>query len=55
MSEKEKDIVEKIAAMPKALQDKFLDQLQGAALAMDALAAQGGEPGEPVKEAQDGG
>ena len=40
MSEKEKDLVEKIAAMPDRLKEKFLDKADGALMAMDALQGQ---------------
>ena len=38
MSDKEKALAEKIAAMPPALQDKFLAQARGAELALEVLA-----------------
>ena len=37
MSEKEKQILDKIAQLPAPLQDKFLDRLEGARLAIDAI------------------
>lgn len=37
MSEKEKALVQKIAAMPDRLKEKFLDKADGALMAMDAL------------------
>lgn len=37
MSEKEKILVEKIAAMPDRLKEKFLDKADGALMAMDAM------------------
>ena len=37
MSDKEKDLVQKIAAMPDRLKEKFLDKADGALMAMDAL------------------
>ena len=37
MSEKEKALVEKIAAMPDRLKEKFLDKADGALMAMDAM------------------
>jgi len=40
MSEKEKEIVEKIAALPPQLQDKFLDRVEGAIMALDATTAE---------------
>ena len=39
MSDKEKGMVEKIAALPPALQEKMLDTLNGAVMAIDALGA----------------
>ena len=46
MSEKEKDMLQKIAALPAPLQDKFLERIQGAVMALDTLGAE--------KEAQTG-
>ncbi len=40
MSEKEKSLVEKIAAMPDRLKEKFLDKADGALMAMDAMKEQ---------------
>lgn len=40
MSEKEKDMLEKIAALPAPLQDKFLERIQGATMALDVLDAE---------------
>lgn len=37
MSDKERSLVENIAALPPALQEKFLYQAQGAALAVETL------------------
>ena len=58
MSSREKELAEKIAAMPHALQDKFLDQARGAELALDILAKEkGGEPdaeGTPAVQGLDG-
>ena len=39
MSEKEKQILDKIAQLPTPLQDKFLDRLEGARLAIGAIGA----------------
>ncbi len=41
MSEKAHKILEKVSSMPEPLQDKFLDRLDGAAMAVEALAASG--------------
>ena len=40
MSEREKNLVDKIAKLPDALQDKFLNMAQGATLALDVLQSQ---------------
>ena len=40
MSEKEKALAEGIAKLPAELQDKFLDQITGAAVAVECMAAQ---------------
>lgn len=37
MSEEEKQVVEKIAALPEPLKERFLTMAEGAALALDAL------------------
>lgn len=42
MSEREKTLVEAIAALPEPVQKRFYDQAQGAALALDMLDAQHG-------------
>ena len=39
MSEKAQMILEKVSAMPEPLQDKFLDRLDGAAMAVETLSA----------------
>lgn len=39
MSEKEKAMLEKLAALPEPLQDRFLDRIQGATMALDMLGA----------------
>ena len=38
LSEKEKAMLDQWARLPEALQDRFLDRLQGAADALDAVA-----------------
>lgn len=38
MSEKERELQKGIAKLPESLQDRFLDQVRGAALALDLLA-----------------
>lgn len=53
MSEKEKAMLEKLAALPEPLQDRFLDRIQGATMALDMLKPplpkeqEGGRPHEP--------
>ena len=42
MSEKERELQKHIAALPEQLQDRFLDQVRGAALALDLLADKAG-------------
>lgn len=37
MSDKERELIEKVAKLPEPLRVKFLDQARGAVLAMDAL------------------
>ena len=37
VSDKEKDLAARIAAMPPKLQDKFLEQARGAELALEVL------------------
>lgn len=39
MSEKQKQILDKFAKLPEPLQDKFLDRIQGATMALDVLAS----------------
>lgn len=39
MSEKEKRIAESITKLPDPLQDRFLNQIQGAVMALDMLGA----------------
>lgn len=61
MSEKEKAMLEKLAALPAPLQDRFLDRIQGATMALDMLGAtapkEGGQngPGEGGLPRNDGG
>ena len=62
MSEKEKAMLEKLAALPAPLQDRFLDRIQGATMALDVLKAtatneEGGRhgPGENGIPGHDGG
>ncbi len=37
MSEREKQILEGVSKLPDKLQDRFLDQIQGASMALDML------------------
>ena len=37
MSDKEKQMIEKIAALPEGLQQRFVDRIDGAAMALDEL------------------
>lgn len=37
MSEKEKQILHEISKLPPNLKDRFLDKIEGAAMALDAL------------------
>ena len=46
MSEKEKTILSKMARLPEQLQDKFLDRLEGAAMAIDMMKEVDHEPRE---------
>jgi len=48
MSEKEKRIAEGITKLPDPLKDRFLNQIQGAVMALDAL-------GVPEPEEKKGG
>lgn len=50
MSEKEKAILNKMAKLPEPLQDKFLDRLEGAAMAIDMMKEVDHEPREKEKE-----
>ena len=38
MSDKEKELIEKIAQLPEDLQERFLYQAMGAAIALDVMA-----------------
>jgi hypothetical protein len=51
MAEKEKMLAEKIAALPDALQDRFLDKVDGATLALDLMAEKtaAGSSADPAK------
>ena len=59
MSEKEKAMLEKLAALPAPLQDRFLDRIQGATMALDMLGVRKegvqDEPGEGSVPRHDGG
>ncbi len=46
MSKQEQEIIEQIAKLPPELQDKFLERIQGATMAMDVLKPQP-QPSEP--------
>ena len=46
MSEKQKEILDRLGKLPAPLQDKFLDRIQGATMAMDVLAPAGAEASE---------
>ena len=46
MSEREKDMVAGLSKLPKELQDKFADQIAGAAMALDMLAGEDNEKKE---------
>ena len=50
MSEKEKQMLEKISKLPAALQEKFVDRLQGAVMALDVLDAAQNEEKQKPKE-----
>lgn len=49
MSELEKDIIEGVAKLPEELQNKFAEQITGAAMAVDILA--GDKPEEKERSA----
>lgn len=50
MSDKEKELVKRISALPAELQGKFLDQARGAEMALDMLQ---GETREAKDEKED--
>ena len=43
MSEKEKKLVERIAQMPDAVKDKFLNMAEGAAIALETVREEHGD------------
>jgi len=55
MSEKEKAMLEKIAALPDPIKEKFIDRLDGARIALDVLGAaqiqQAAQDAQPEKRA----
>lgn len=54
MSEKEKAILSKMAKLPEPLQDKFLDRLEGAAMAIDMMKEVEHEPRKDGLPGHDG-
>lgn len=52
MSEKEKAMLEKIAALPDPIKEKFIDRLDGARIALDVLGV-GGAAANPAPAAQE--
>lgn len=46
MSDKEKEMAQKIAELPDRLQDKFLERLEGAVMALDAMQKDEADNGE---------
>lgn len=54
MSEKEKVILSKMAKLPEPLQDKFLDRIEGAAMALDLMKEVKHEPREKRVSGHDG-
>lgn len=46
MSEKEKQVVEKIAALPESVREKFLTMAEGAVIAVEGLREEQSEEGE---------
>lgn len=50
MSDKEKEMVQKISELPDRLQDKFLDRLDGAVMALDVLSCVKGEDEDEQRE-----
>ena len=55
MSSKEKEILDKMAKLPEPLQDKFLDRLEGAAMALNLMKEVKHEPREKRVSGHDGG
>lgn len=55
MSDKEKQMLEKIAALPDPIKEKFIDRLDGARIALDVLGAaqiqQAAQDAQPEKRA----
>ena len=51
MSDKEKEIAVLVSRLPPDLQDKFLDQARGAAMALDAIGVPQPEPAAQTKTA----
>lgn len=49
MSEKEKELCAKVAKLPQELLDKFVDKIDGAAMALEVLAAEKTERPEEKK------
>ena len=49
MSEKEKQILEGVSKLPDPLKDRFLDQIQGASMALDLMGGKEGGQHEPGK------
>ena len=49
MSEKERELQKGIAELPEYLQDRFLDQVRGAALALDLLAVKDAAVPDPQR------
>lgn len=45
MSEVERNFLDKFATLPKGVQDRVLDRIDGAAMAVDALRSNGGAIG----------
>lgn len=46
MSEKEKEVVEKIAALPEAVRERFLTMAEGAVMAVEEMRERGNEKGD---------
>lgn len=49
MSEKEKELCAKVAKLPQELLDKFVDKIDGAAMAIEVLADKAGQDKETGK------